>query len=90
LSRQGARRTAPPLQVLRTGTDNQPIAHAQAGATATGPGMAGAATDFSDISTRPAVWRQPNRTQAAQRVDALVMGGMDDIDIPAYLRKQAD
>ena len=37
----------------------------------------------------PSVWRT-NRTQAAARVDALVSGGMDDLEIPAFLRKQAD
>ncbi len=29
-------------------------------------------------------------TQAAARVDALSSGGMDDREIPAFLRKQAD
>jgi cell division protein FtsZ len=37
----------------------------------------------------PSVWRH-NRTQAAAKVDALSIGGMEDIDIPAFLRKQAD
>jgi cell division protein FtsZ len=37
----------------------------------------------------PSVWRT-NRTQAAARVDALSNGGMDDFEIPAFLRKQAD
>jgi cell division protein FtsZ len=37
----------------------------------------------------PSVWRT-NRTQAAARVDALSSGGMDDLEIPAFLRKQAD
>ena len=86
LSRQGARRNAPPLQVLRTGTDNQPVA--PAGAVPQGLGIA-ATPDYGDLRS-PAVWRQPNRTQAAQRVDALASGGMDDIEIPAFLRKQAD
>ena len=31
-----------------------------------------------------------DRTQAAARVDALSSGGMDDLEIPAFLRKQAD
>jgi cell division protein FtsZ len=30
------------------------------------------------------------RTQAAAKVDALASGGMDDFEIPAFLRKQAD
>ena len=37
----------------------------------------------------PSVWRT-NRNQAAARVDALSSGGMDDLEIPAFLRKQAD
>jgi len=39
----------------------------------------------SDI---PAIYR--NRTQAADKVSALSSGGMDDLEIPAFLRKQAD
>ena len=31
-----------------------------------------------------------NRTHAAAKVDALVNNGMDEIEIPAFLRKQAD
>jgi cell division protein FtsZ len=37
----------------------------------------------------PTVWRNP-RTQAAARVEALASNGMDEIDIPAFLRRQAD
>jgi cell division protein FtsZ len=92
LSRQGARRTAPPLQVLRTGTDNVPFqvptmnsaVASGAGALATGV----AQPDYNTMAT-PSVWRT-NRTQAAARVDALSSGGMDDYEIPAFLRKQAD
>jgi cell division protein FtsZ len=95
LSRQGARRTAPPLQVLRTGTDNVPfhvptlntVATAQ-GITGAAPGMGSAQPDYGSMST-PSVWRT-NRTQAAAKVDALSSGGMDDYEIPAFLRKQAD
>jgi cell division protein FtsZ len=35
----------------------------------------------------PSVWR--TRTAAA-KVDALASNGMDEIEIPAFLRKQAD
>jgi len=44
--------------------------------------------DYAGMST-PSVWRT-NRTTAAARVDALSSGGMDDYEIPAFLRKQAD
>ena len=46
--------------------------------------------DFTSASTAvPSVWRA-NRTQASERVSALASGGMDDVEIPAFLRKQAD
>ena len=45
-------------------------------------------SDYAGM-TVPSVWRT-NRTQAAARVDALASGGMDDFEIPAFLRKQAD
>jgi len=113
LGRQGNhRRTAPPLQVLRTGTDNVPFnvptLHNAVGpasnnrSASTSPmasmgGMGGSTSmgtsaapqaDYGTMST-PAVWRG-NRTSAAQKVDALSSGGMDDYEIPAFLRKQAD
>ncbi|OQW85951.1 MAG: hypothetical protein BWK72_19550 [Rhodoferax ferrireducens] len=37
----------------------------------------------------PSVWRTRD-SAAAARVDALSSGGMDDFEIPAFLRKQAD
>jgi cell division protein FtsZ len=46
------------------------------------------AQDYSQLAT-PSVWRNP-RTQAAAKVDALSANGMDEIEIPAFLRKQAD
>jgi len=95
LSRQGAaRRTAPPLQVLRTGTDNVPFNVPTVNAAVGGPGVgsvsgAGVAQpDYAGMGV-PSVWRT-NRTQAAAKVDALASGGMDDFEIPAFLRKQAD
>ncbi|MBU0587446.1 MAG: cell division protein FtsZ [Gammaproteobacteria bacterium] len=99
LSKQGMRRTAPPLQVLRTGTDNVPfhvptlnnqVTTSSAGsnsAPATSAGLGQA--DYQNMST-PSVWRTRDRTQAAAKVDALASGGMDDFEIPAFLRKQAD
>ncbi|MEO6973272.1 MAG: cell division protein FtsZ [Rhodoferax sp.] len=94
LSRQGVRRTAPPLQVLRTGTDNIPfnvpnLNSIMGGAGSAGAGHAGNAQPDYGNMTVPSVWRT-NRTQAAAKVDALSSGGMDDFEIPAFLRKQAD
>jgi cell division protein FtsZ len=91
LSRQANRRTAPPLQVLRTGTDNTPftvptLSNVASPSAAMAP--VGAPATHHDYE-RPSVWRT-NRTQAAAKVDALSHGGMDDYEIPAFLRKQAD
>jgi cell division protein FtsZ len=89
LSRQGVRRTAPPLQVLRTGTDNVPFHVPTLNVGAGGNGGVGSnQPDYGSMSV-PSVWRT-NRTQAAAKVDALASGGMDDFEIPAFLRKQAD
>ncbi|TXI65353.1 MAG: cell division protein FtsZ, partial [Limnohabitans sp.] len=85
LARQGAARKAPPLQVLRTGTDNVPFTmggHQDA--------VAAPAASMSAMGAGiPAVWRTA-RTHAATRVDGMSAAGMDDIEIPAFLRKQAD
>jgi cell division protein FtsZ len=68
---------------LRTGTDNLPILNNVAQ-----PGTSSAQPDYSGLST-PSVWRSA-RTQAAAKVEALSSNGMDEIEIPAFLRKQAD
>jgi len=78
----------PPVQALRTGTDNVPILNHLA---QTGQGTAAVATpthDYTGLNT-PSVWRSA-RSQAAAKVDALASNGMDEIEIPAFLRKQAD
>jgi cell division protein FtsZ len=56
------------------------------------PGMAPPAAPQADYNqmASPAVWRTRDRTQAAAKVDALSAGGMEDLEIPAFLRKQAD
>ena len=70
-------------RVLETlGADPQKI-RTQVGAASGGMGGG-----YGDVSV-PSVWRT-NRTQAAARVDALSSGGMDELEIPAFLRKQAD
>ena len=75
----------------RTGTDNLPIlnnAVQPQGMGHTGHHPAHGGNDFSGLNT-PSVWRS-GRTQAAQKVDALASNGMDELEIPAFLRKQAD
>ncbi len=87
-----ARRQQSPISVVhsapmqRTGTDNLPILNNALNAP--GLGMQGGqnAPDYGSLST-PSVWR--TRTAAA-KVDALASNGMDEIEIPAFLRKQAD
>ena len=82
------RRVAAPLQVVvqRTGTDNVGFTLPVQGG---GIGVSNGQPDYESLRG-PAVWRTPNRTQASARVDALSSGGMDDYEIPAFLRKQAD
>jgi cell division protein FtsZ len=74
---------------LRTGTDNLPILNAvSAQQPAQAAGQPAPAHDYSALAT-PSVWRNA-RSQAAAKVDALASNGMDEIEIPAFLRKQAD
>jgi cell division protein FtsZ len=84
-----------PLRVLetvrRTGTDNLPI-HTTVSATGNGGGTGmggGQAARGPDTLSVPSVWRT-NRTQASDKVNALSAGGMDDFEIPAFLRRQVD
>ena len=86
-------RAQPPMTVVhsttlqRTGTDNgpalnQPLYPNQAQVTSPPH------HDYSGMQV-PSVWRS-GRTQAAAKVDALASNGMDEFEIPAFLRKQAD
>ena len=88
---QAGRRVAPPLSVIRTGTDNVAYQMPMAGGALGVPGGiigSGAQAEYGNMQV-PSVWRT-NRMQAAAKVDALSSGGMDDFEIPAFLRKQAD
>ena len=87
LDKAGARVVASPLQVVRTGTDNTPFMMGGRDAVA-GPMGATTTVGAGGMNT-PAVWRS-SRTHAAARVDGMSNAGMDDIEIPAFLRKQAD
>jgi len=85
-----ARRAQAPISVVhsmpaqRTGTHDLPILQS-----AVNPAQQGVAPahDYSALTT-PSVWR--NGRTAAAKVDALASNGMDEIEIPAFLRKQAD
>jgi cell division protein FtsZ len=72
---------------LRTGTDNLPILNAVSASATPQQAVSAATPDYQHLAT-PSVWR--TRTQAAAKVDALASNGMDEIEIPAFLRKQAD
>jgi cell division protein FtsZ len=82
----------------RTGTDNLPVLNNPVSPSAAlgglhqgghtgGMGHGHISNDFSGLNT-PSVWR--NGRTAAQKVDALASNGMDELEIPAFLRKQAD
>jgi cell division protein FtsZ len=75
---------------LRTGTDGLPVLTQAAvlGGTQGAP-LTPAAPSYADYE-RPSVWRRHRPDQAAAKVEALVSNGMDEIEIPAFLRKQAD
>src|SRR5574343_537385 len=96
LNRHGARQPitvvhSQPQTALRTGTDNMPFIPTLNQPVA-GSGLAQAlAMGQAGNTAVPSVWRKPHdRTSAAAKVDALASGGMDDFEIPGFLRKQAD
>jgi len=64
--------------LLKTGTDNVSM----------GSGGQQQGVNYEQLDT-PAVWRN-SRESAAARVSALEESGMDRLEIPAFLRKQAD
>jgi cell division protein FtsZ len=100
LSTNGAaQRQAPPTmqvvhtQTLRTGTHDVPVlTQAVMPGEAAGIGqlgMGGISMGRGGMGNTdvPSVWRNG---RAAQKVDALSASGLDDIEIPAFLRRQAD
>ncbi|GAB2723481.1 MULTISPECIES: cell division protein FtsZ [Comamonas] len=80
---------------LRTGTDDIAYTPQSVNSPVSGLGVQNAvpmgnafANDFADKKT-PSVWRT-GRNAASARVDAMSSSGMEDLEIPAFLRKQAD
>ncbi|MDE1952297.1 MAG: cell division protein FtsZ [Betaproteobacteria bacterium] len=71
-------KAAPSLTVLRTGTDSGPMSMGHG----SGPGI--------DTSQIPAIWRNPRGNAPSAHVNALMQSGMEELEIPAFLRKQAD
>jgi cell division protein FtsZ len=89
LGRAAKKQQQAPMTLLRTGTDNQPIAHGhQPSHNTYGAQHGQSTTDYGQLDT-PAVWRSTRET-AASHVQALQEKGVDTYDIPAFLRKQAD
>jgi len=100
-----SRRAQAPLTVIqtvqhaRTGTDNMPMMSGQMPTMGGAQGSMGGgnaapiapamptSNDYGHLGT-PSVWR--HRQHAAAKVEALSSHGMDEIEIPAFLRKQAD
>jgi cell division protein FtsZ len=68
-----------PLTVLRSGTDSAPASSP--------PAVHGSTHDYSHLDT-PAVWR--SRDGSAVRAVAVDEAPAERLDIPAFLRKQAD
>jgi Ca-activated chloride channel homolog len=66
-------RPLPVMRILRTGSDNAPF-------------MAESRINMSQ--SVPAMWRS-KRTHSAARVDGIGNSGMDDIEIPAFLRSSS-
>ncbi len=79
LGRAGSKKQSTPFTLVRTGTDNVAV-----GVTS---GTASGSTDYAQLDT-PAIWR--SRESAQARVAAMEESGADRLDIPAFLRKQAD
>ena len=82
------------VTVVATGLSGQEVQSNVAPLQALRPGQNAAGVqglkqpDYGNMA-RPSVWGN-NRTQAAAKIDALSSGGMDDFEIPAFLRRQAD
>ena len=78
-----------PAHALRTGTDNLPVPNQVAQPGHATAGQSPQAQHSHEGLTTPSAWRT-NSTHAAAKVDALASNGMDEVEIPAFLRKQAD
>ncbi len=75
-------RAAPVLSVMRTGCNSEAFAISEC------LSVSALGGDYGRLNT-PSVWRT-NRTHAASKVAGMASAGMDDIEIPAFLRRQVD
>jgi Ca-activated chloride channel family protein len=76
------RRAAPDMSIMRMSCNSEAFAISDSLSASSLRG------DYGRLNT-PSVWRT-NRTHAASKVDGMASAGMDDIEIPAFLRKQTD
>lgn len=80
-------------QVVRNGTDGMPVLTQAVAMAAPAVGQQAnvglGLGDFANANV-PSVWRHGRSGSAAAKVEALSSNGMDEIEIPAFLRKQAD
>jgi hypothetical protein len=76
------RRAAPDMSIMRMSCNSEAFAISDSLSASSLGG------DYGRLNT-PSVWRT-NRTHAASKVDGMASAGMDDIEIPAFLRKQTD
>lgn len=95
-SERNARGLEKPARMLRTGTDDMPFEartvndEPQTDVARGNTSGRSSSEPNQSSTTAPRVWRT-DRTQAATaKIDALSEGGIDDLDIPAFLRKQVD
>ena len=95
LSRQAMRRHVPPMQVIsRTGTDDAIGSFVPSAVTPPAGVTIPVMTNVSPAGTVGASVWQTGRTaeanSASARVSQLASSGLEDYEIPAFLRKQAD
>ncbi|MFN3861528.1 MAG: cell division protein FtsZ [Roseateles sp.] len=79
-------------QVVRNGTDGMPVLTQAVAMSAPAAQQAHVGLGLGDFASAnvPSVWRHGRSGSAAAKVEALSSNGMDEIEIPAFLRKQAD
>ena len=90
IGKRNARPVLVPQTSQRTGTYDAPMTQAVGHIPTMGTSTAGPSSEsgFSSYE-QPSVWRN-NRNQAAAQVAALEESGVERLDIPAFLRRQAD
>jgi cell division protein FtsZ len=92
IGKRNARPVLVPQTSLRTGTYDAPMTMAPSfvpGSSTSTPSVGMSQSEAGGGYDQPSVWRN-NRNQAAAQVAALEESGVERLDIPAFLRRQAD